>query len=146
MRPVFFGFCCLILFLSAAQLASPARADSMSNIPASVSDLRLFEHWEQDGKTGVYRGIVAIPEPGKASFTLQWLALGPNGALESVEHSMPVPELTKLGGMITDYRSEVDSQGLTIFLDVQESAGAVEDTYVIYVNGPADYVFESASN
>lgn len=146
MRPAFFGFCCLVLFLSAAQQAPPARADSMSNIPVSVSDLRLFERWEQDGKTGIYRGIVAIPEPGKANFTLQWLALGANGALESVEHSMPVPELAELGGMIIDYRSEVDSQGLTIFLDVKASAEAVEDTYVIYVNGPDDYVFESASN
>lgn len=146
MRHLSFGFTSFFALVVCVLAALPAQADAMKQIPADIADIRLFAEWEQDGKSGVYRGIVTIPKPGKATFTLQWLTFGTDGALSAVKHSMPIPEVSELDGIITDYRDEIDTEGLTIFLDVKASADAIEDTYVIYVNGPADYDFEGASN
>lgn len=146
MRHLSFGFTGFFVLIASVLVTLPAQADAMKQIPADIADIRLFAAWQQDGKSGVYRGIVTIPKPGKATFTLQWLTFGTDGALAAVEHSMPIPEVSELDGIITDYRDEIDAEGLTIFLDVKTSADAIEDTYVLYVNGPADYVFEGASN
>lgn len=146
MRHLSFSLTSMCAVIATLFMTLSVQADAMKQIPADIADIRLFASWEQDGKSGIYRGIVTIPKPGKATFTLQWLVFGDDGALAAVEHSMPVPEVSELDGIITDYRNETDAEGLTIFLDLKESANAIEDTYVIYVNGPADYAFEGASN
>jgi len=146
MRYPSFGFTGLFALIVTVLAALPAQADAMKQIPADIADIRLFAEWKMDDKSGVYRGIVTIPQPGKATFTLQWLTFGVDGALSAVEHSLPIPEVAELDGIITDYRDEIDTEGLTIFLDIKASADAIEDTYVIYVNGPTDYDFEGASN
>ncbi len=140
-----FPFMFLLLFLSLGPATLRAEQD-LNSIPAAIVDIRLFDSWEADGKAGVYRGIITVPRPGKATFTLQWLAFDENGALASVEHSLAIPEIAELDGIVTDYRSEVDGQGLALYLDVQASADAAAETFVIYVDGPDAYTFEGASN
>ncbi|MEM8811554.1 MAG: hypothetical protein AAGF59_02975 [Pseudomonadota bacterium] len=136
----------LSVILIAVIASVPARSDPLSEIPADIADIRLFGSWEDDAVSGIYRGIVSVPEPGRSRFTLQWVAFKADGSLGTVSHSMPVPEVSEIEGIITGYRGEVDEQGLTVFLDIQERPEALEDTYVLYVNGPDDYLFEGASN
>ena len=129
-----------------AQPAVHAEADDLKRIPADIVDLRLFGAWQEDGLSGVYRGIITIPRPGKTTFTLQWITLDANRSPSEVRHSLPIPEITELDGIITDYRDEIDAEGLTLYMDMQPSADAIDETFVIFVHGPGDYTFEAASN
>jgi len=138
---------CLLLLLLVLQMPpSPRAQDVIETIPANITDIRLLGSWELDGKSGLYRGIVSVKQPGKTNFVVQWIEFDEIGALSKVEHSMPIPEIAKLGGILVDYRGEIDAQGLTVFLDLQSTSDAPPETYVLYVNGPDDYTFESASN
>lgn len=132
-------FCMLLPFAALPVSAEPG-------IPATVTQVKLFAAWEDGDATGFYRGIVTVPEPGKATFTLQWIAVGPEGQLSEVRHSLPIPEVETLSGLVIDFRGEVDTQGLTVFIDVQEAPDVLEETYVLYVDGPDAYTFEGASN
>lgn len=136
----------LILLTGARVLDVSAQSVDLASIPADVVDIRLFGAWQQEDRKGLYRGIVTVPEPGKATFTLQWIAVGADGRLTQVDHSLPVPEIADVDGIVTDYRSEEEQGGLVIYFDMQTAADAVAETYVLFVDGREGYTFERASN
>jgi hypothetical protein len=136
----------LILLAGPRAPDATAQPADLASVPPDIVDIRLFGEWQQEDRRGLYRGIVTVPEPGKATFTLQWIAVAADGRLTQVDHSLPVPEISELDGIVTDYRSEQEQGGLVIYFDMQTAADTVAETYVLFVDGRQEYTFERASN
>ena len=133
-------------FILLAMALGTARASDFGDLAPNIVNIQLFGQWTEDDAKGYYRGVVTVPEPGKSTFTLQWIEVDAEGKLSKVRHSLPVPEVGEVDGIVTGYRSEEEQGGTVVFIDISPDPNAIEDTYVLFVEGPGTYVFEGASN
>lgn len=131
--------------LAMTGLAAPQTTD-IADLAADIVDVRIFGAWQIEDRSGFYRGVVTVPQPGRATFTLQWISLDPAGGPTAVEHSLPIREMAEVEGIVTGFRGEQEQDGMTVFIDVKKSAEDPEDTYVVFVEGPDAYSFEGAAN
>ncbi len=131
--------------------AAPARADALAEAAASlapsVQDVRLAGTWEKDGRKGVYRVIVArtaAPGPTARMF-VQWIAIGVDGS-QRVERSIEITELAALKLDVSDFVTEPDPDGLSVFVEVIDAAKDTDQSYELFIEDDGTYRFGPASN
>ena len=131
--------------------ASTARADALTdaaaNLAPSVQDVRLAGTWKKDSRKGVYRVIVArTPAPGStARLFVQWIAISVDGS-QRVERSIEIAELAALKLDISNFVTETDPDGLSIFVEVVDAAKHTDQSYELFVEDDGTYRFGPASN
>lgn len=129
----------------------PARADAIfdgiATLPGNVEDVRVGGTWDRDGKTGVYRIIVARTggDAITARMFIQWVAYQ-DGGNAIVENTMEVTELAQLGVDVVDFTSESDADGLSVFIQTLDPNGSDDENYELFVSSPTDHKFGPASN
>lgn len=132
-------------------LAGTALADGLSDsvnaLPGSVEDVRIGGTWESDDKSGVYRIVIARTggEPATARLFVQWISYDDAGQA-NVDRSVEIMELADLHLDIVDYTSEVDADGLSVYLETVNPAGELDETYELHLFSPTEYIFGPASN
>ena len=130
---------------------SPALADTLSEgvatMPGGVEDVRIGGTWQDGNKSGVFR-LVIVRTGGNAvtaRLFVQWVAYGDTGEA-TVEHSLEVAEFADLDLDIVDYVSESDPEGLSVYIETIDPEGAASEQYELFVFGPDDYRFGTATN
>ena len=134
----------------AAALPSAARADAVADavgaIEASVQDVRIAGSWEQDGRKGVFRVVVARAGlPQTARLFVQWIATGVDGS-EALVRSVEIAEMQSLKLDIADFVAETDPDGLTVFVEVVDPKADTDQSYELFVEHDGSYRFGPASN
>ena len=131
--------------------ASPAFADGISDgiasLPGAVEDVRIGGTWQADGKSGVYRMVIARTggEAVTARLFVQWIAYGEAGEA-TLEHTNEIVEFATLGLDIIDYVSESDAEGLSAYIETIDAQGGANEHYELFVFAPDDYRFGPATN
>jgi hypothetical protein len=133
----------------ATSLAARADAtfDGIATLPGNVEDVRVGGTWDRDGKTGVYRIIVARTggDAITARMFIQWVAYQ-EGGNAIVENTMEVTELAQLGVDVVDFTSESDADGLSVFIQTLDPNGSADENYELFVDSPTEHKFGPASN
>jgi hypothetical protein len=134
-----------------ASMSQPPRADAVSDgvamIPGAVEDVRIVGTWDDNGRSGVFRVIVARSggDAVTARLFVQWVAYQSDGGA-TVDASIEIAELGELGVDIDDVTAESDVAGLTMFIRTIDPNGNGDLTYELFVFSPTDYRFGPASN
>ena len=132
-------------------LASPAVADGIADgvatLPGAVEDVRIAGTWQADGKSGVYRMVIARTggEAVTARLFVQWIAYGEAGEA-TLENTNEIVEFATLGLDIIDYVSESDAEGLSAYVETIDPQGGANEQYELFVFAPDDYRFGPATN
>jgi len=122
-------------------------ADQVRAIPGGVEDVSIGGSWQDGDRTGAYRIVVTRGggERITARLFVQWIAYGDTGEA-TVADSIEIKELGDLGVDISNLSSETDDQGISVFVDTMNDAGAMGETYEVHIFSPDDYMFGPASN
>lgn len=141
-----------MLFVAAGVIAAtPAEADPVSEgiatLPGAVEDVRIGGSWQMDGKSGVYRILIARAggDAVTARLFVQWIAYGEAGTA-TVEESLEVSEFADLELDIIDYTSESDAEGLAVYIESIDPQGGGDEQFELFVFAPNDYRFGPATN
>jgi hypothetical protein len=141
----------IALVASVVTALAPVRADEVADgiatMPGGVEDVRIGGTWQDGNKSGVFR-IVIVRTGGNAvtaRLFVQWVAYGDTGDA-TVEHSLEVAEFAELDLDIVDYVSESDPEGLSVYIETIDPEGAASEQYELFVFGPDDYRFGTATN
>ena len=132
-------------------LASPGYADGISDgiakLPGAVEDVRVAGTWQAEGKSGVYRMVIARTggDAVTARLFVQWIAYGEAGEA-TLENTNEIVEFATLGLDIIDYVSESDAEGLSAYIEAVDPQGSINDQYELFVFAPDDYRFGPATN
>ncbi len=138
------------LLLSLA-FAAPASADALSDgiaaLPGSVEDVKIAGTWQDGGKSGAYRVIIARSggDAVTARLFVQWIAYGEAGE-STIENSMEITEFAPLNLDIVDFVSESDADGLSVYIETIDPSGSADEQYELHIFGPNDYRFGPATN
>jgi hypothetical protein len=130
---------------------APAFADTLSDgvaaMPGGVEEVRIGGTWQSDGKSGVYRIVIARVggEAVTARLFVQWVAYRDAGEA-AVENSIEINEVADQGLDIVDLVSESDADGLSVYLQTIDPADGSNEQYELYIFGPDDYRFGPATN
>lgn len=141
----------LIGLISATAAAAPGHADEVSDgiaaMPGGVEDVRIGGTWQGDGKSGVYRVVVARSGGNAitARLFVQWIAYGDTGDA-TVEHSMEISEFDDLDLDVVDYVTESDADGLSVYIESIDPEGAGSEQFELFIFGRDDYRFGTATN
>lgn len=124
--------------------SADALATGIAAIPPAVEDVRLFGAWEREGRSGVYRVVIARTGSGErqARLFVQWIATPEDGEASV----MATTEITEVGGLktdVVDLTGGVEDDGLALY--VETGAGDVT-SYEVYVTAPGEYTFGPLSN
>lgn len=122
-------------------------ADGIAAIPGAVEDVRIGGTWQQEGKSGAYRIVIARQGGNQVTARLfvQWVAYQIDGTA-TVENSVEITELTELGLDVVDYNSESDADGLSVYIQTLDPNSDVDLIYELFVFSPSEYLFNEASN
>jgi hypothetical protein len=136
------GFLSLSLPVSADELL-----DGLKTLPGNVDDVRVGGTWDRDGKSGIYRVIVARSggDAITARLFIQWVAYEDDGSL-TVQDTVEIQELADLKVDIVDFTSESDNDGLSVFLQTLDPDGSADGNYELIVSSPTQHKFAPASN
>jgi len=141
----------IALVASVVAIFAPVRADEVADgiatMPGGVEDVRIGGTWQDGNKSGVFR-LVIVRTGGNAvtaRLFVQWVAYGDTGEA-TVEHSMEIAEFDELALDIVDYVSESDAEGLSVYIETINPEGAASEQYELFVFGPDDYRFGTATN
>ena len=137
----------------AAMLAAapPASADPLLDgieaLPGAVEDVRIGGTWENGGKTGAYRVLIARAggDNVTARMFVQWIVYQDDGGA-AVENTIEIKELADLKIDVIDYTSESDQDGLSVFIQTLNPNGTGDQDYELFVTSPTQYRFGPASN
>ena len=134
------------LVLSHPVLAD-ALLDGLKTLPGNVDDVRVGGTWDRDGKSGIYRVIVARSggDAITARLFIQWVAYEDDGSL-TVQDTVEIQELADLKVDIVDFTSESDNDGLSVFLQTLDPDGSADGNYELIVSSPTQHKFGPASN
>ena len=121
--------------------------DGLKTLPGNVDDVRVGGTWDRDGKSGVYRVIVARSggDAITARLFIQWVAYEDDGSV-SVQDTVEIQELADLKVDIVDFTSESDADGLSVFLQTLDPDGSADGNYELIVSTPTQHKFAPASN
>ena len=121
--------------------------DGLKTLPGNVDDVRVGGTWDRDGKSGVYRVIVARSggDAITARLFIQWVAYEDDGSL-TVQDTIEIQELDDLKVDIVDFTSESDNDGLSVFLQTLDPDGSADGNYELIVGSPTQHKFGPASN
>ena len=131
--------------------AAPAFADALSDgvaaLPGGVEDVRIAGTWQNEGKSGAYRVVIARSggDAVTARLFVQWIAYGEAGE-STVENSMEIAEFAPLNLDIVDFVSESDADGLSVYIETIDPSGSADEQYELHIFGPNDYRFGPATN
>jgi hypothetical protein len=122
-------------------------ADGIATMPGGVEDVRIAGTWQNDGKSGVYRVVIARAGGNAVTARLfvQWVAYGETGEA-TVEHSIEITELGDLALDVVDYVSESDAEGLSVYIEGIDPEGGADEQFELFIFGPGDYRFGPATN
>ncbi len=141
-----------LLFVAFGVMATtPGVADEVSDgiaaLPGAVEDVRIGGSWQREGKSGVYRIVIARRggDAITARLFVQWIAYGEAGGA-TVEDSIEVSEFTDLELDIVDYMSESDPEGLSVYIEAIDLQGGADEQFELFIFGPDDYRFGPATN
>ena len=146
-------FRCAVLAGAFAALAvgGSALADEISNgvgtLPGAVEDVRIGGTWEEEGRSGAYRIIIA--RSGSDTITarlfVQWVTYDDAGGA-SLQQTIEIQELADLKVDIVDYTSDSDADGLSVFIEVLDPESDADKNYELFVFSPTEYRFSPATN
>lgn len=146
-------FRCAVLAGAFATLAvgGPAFADDVSDgiatLPGAVEDVRIGGTWEEEGRSGAYRIIIA--RSGSDTITarlfVQWVTYDDAGGA-ALQQTIEIKEMADLKVDIVDYTSDSDADGLSVFLETLDPAGDADKNYELFVFSPIEYRFSPATN
>ena len=121
--------------------------DGLKTLPGNVDDVRVGGTWDRDGKSGIYRVIVARSggDAITARLFIQWVAYEDDGSL-TVQDTVEIQELADLKVDIVDFTSESDNDGLSVFLQTLDPDGSADGNYELIVGSPTQHNFGPASN
>lgn len=130
---------------------TPGAADEVSDgiaaLPGGVEDVRIGGSWQRDGKSGVYRIVIA--RRGGVTVTarlfVQWIAYGEAGGA-TVEDSIEISDFADLEFDIVDFTSESDAEGLSVYIEAIDPQGGADAQFELFIFGPDDYRFGPATN
>ena len=136
------GILALCLPVSADELL-----DGLKTLPGNVDDVRVGGTWDRDGKSGIYRVIVARSggDAITARLFIQWVAYEDDGSL-TVQDTVEIQELADLKVDIVDFTSESDNDDLSVFLQTLDPDGSADGNYELIVGSPTQHKFAPASN
>ena len=139
----------LLVSLAGAELArADALTDGIAALPGSVEDVRIGGTWDNGGKSGSYRILVARAVGGEnvtARLFVQWIANNDDGTT-TVENTIEIKELADLKVDVVDFTAESDTDGLSVFLQTLNPNGSTDANYELFIQSPTDYRFGPASN
>ncbi len=137
----------LALLATSPAARADALFDGVAALPGTVEDVRVGGTWERDGRSGVFRILVARlgGEAVTARLFVQWVAYQDDGS-SAVENTIEVKELGELGVDVVDFTSESDGDGLSVFIQTLDPNGSSDENYELFVHAPDDYRFGPASN
>lgn len=144
-------FATLAVAAAIAFAAPPTLADELADgvamMPGGVEDVRIGGTWQGDGKSGVYRIVIARSGGNAVTARLfvQWVSYGDTGEA-TLEHSMEIVEFDDLDLDIVDYVSESDVDGLSIYIESIDPEGAGGEQFELFIFGRDDYRFGTATN
>jgi hypothetical protein len=139
------------LFAMALAATPPALADAVldgiASMPGGVENVGIAGTWQRDGKSGVYRVVIARTggDAVTARLFVQWLTYGEAGDT-TVENTVEIAEFATLGLDIVDYVSESDAEGLSVYIETIDPQGSAADQYELHIFAPDDYRFGPATN
>lgn len=122
-------------------------SDGIASLPGAIEDVRIGGTWQADGKSGVYRVLIARTggDAITARLFIQWIAYGEAGEA-TLENTNEIVELASLGLDIIDYVSESDAEGLSAYIETIDPRGSTNEQYELFVFAPGDYRFGPATN
>jgi hypothetical protein len=132
-------------------VARPALADPLIDglkaLPGNVEDVRIGGSWDREGKSGVYRILIARSggDLVTARLFVQWIAYDDNGG-SVVQDTVEIQELAALNVDISDFTSDSDSSTLKVMIQTRDPNGNADKTYVLIVTSPTHHTFAPASN
>jgi hypothetical protein len=139
----------LLVSLAGAEFArADALTDGIAALPGSVEDVRIGGTWDNGGKSGSYRILVARAVGGEnvtARLFVQWIANNDDGTT-TVENTIEIKELADLKVDVVDFTAESDTDGLSVFLQTLNPNGSTDANYELFIQSPTDYRFGPASN
>ena len=139
----------LLVSLAGAELArADALTDGIAALPGSVEDVRIGGTWDNGGKSGSYRILVARAVGGEnvtARLFVQWIANNDDGTT-TVENTIEIKELADLKVDVVDFTAESDTDGLSVFLQTLNPNGSTDANYELFIKSPTEYRFGPASN
>lgn len=130
---------------------SPALGDEISDgiaaLPGAVEDVRIAGTWQAEGKSGVYRMVIARigGNAVTARLFVQWIAYGEAG-VATLESTNEIVEFAAQGLDIIDYVSESDAEGLSAYIEAIDPQGGANEQFELFVFAPDDYRFGPATN
>lgn len=129
-----------------ATARADAVADAVATMEASVQDVRIAGGWEQDGRKGVFRVVIARSGlPQTARLFVQWIATGVDGS-EALVRSVEIAEMEALKLDIADFVTESDPDGLSVFVEVIDPKADTDQSYELFLDHDGSYRFGPASN
>ena len=136
-----------VAFTSTPPALADAVLDGIAGMPGGVEDVRIGGTWQQGGKSGAYRIVIARTggDAITARLFVQWVAYGEAGDT-TVENTIEIAEFATLSLDIVDYVSESDADGLSVFLETIDPEGSADQQYELHLFAPDDYRFGPATN
>jgi hypothetical protein len=141
----------MLALVAGLAVARPALADPLADglkaLPGNVEDVRIGGSWDREGKSGVYRILVARSggDLVTARLFVQWIAYDDNGG-SVVQDTVEIQELAALNVDISDFTSDSDSSTLKVTIQTRDPNGPADKTYVLTVTSPTHHTFTPASN
>ena len=137
----------LALALSARVALADPVMDGVAAMPGAIEDVRIGGTWEKDGKSGAYRIVISRSGTEKVTARLfvQWVAYQEDGSA-TVENTIEIADMAKLGADVVDYTSDSDEEGLSVYLDIMKPDGAADENYELHITSPTEYRFGPTTN
>ncbi len=125
-----------------AKPAGDATALAIAALDPAITHVRVFGEWKTDDMVGTYRAIIRRTDtPDVVRFFLQKVT-DKNGVASSIE----LTEIAENQLTLTGYNFEIDSFGLTLFVETRNKKTAEDVTYEVFLQEDGSYEFQPASN
>lgn len=130
-----------LMAYSGTPAGADATFDAISALDPQITHVRVFGEWKSETKAGRYR--VTIVKTGEASirFFIQKIT-----AEQDVEATIELAEIAQNKLAVTGYNFDIDSFGLTLFVDTRDKASGEDVTYEVFLQEDGSYEFQPASN
>ena len=127
---------------TAVKPANDPISQAIAGLDPAITHVRVFGEWKTDDRAGRYR--VVIRRTGTADvirFFLQKIT-----DRNAVDATIELTEITENKLVLTSYNFEIDSFGLTLFIETRDGATGDDTTYEVFLQEDGSYEFQPASN
>lgn len=125
-----------------AKPSADATAQAIAALDPAITHVRVFGEWKTDDATGRYRAIIRRADATDVvRFFLQKIT-DKNDVVSSIE----LAEIVQNKLTLTGYNFEIDSYGLTLFVETRDNNTGEDVTYEVFFQEDGSYEFQPASN